>query len=123
MNPFITVVLTALIPLVVGSLWYSPMLFAKPWMAAVGISADQRPSGGMMARNMLVLYFLSLLVAFGLQMMVIHQYHLPGILMHEPGFREKTGPAYEMYTNFMTHYGRNFRSYRHGAFVGAITAI
>ena len=30
------VVVAALVPMVLGALWYSPVLFAKPWMRAAG---------------------------------------------------------------------------------------
>jgi hypothetical protein len=37
---WLAVVLAALIPVVVGALWYSPMLFAQTWMTAVGRSHE-----------------------------------------------------------------------------------
>jgi Protein of unknown function (DUF1761) len=38
-NPW-AIVVSALIQWVLGALWYSPALFAKPWMAMLGISPD-----------------------------------------------------------------------------------
>ncbi len=35
------VVVAALINMAIGALWYSPLLFAKPWMKAVGKKAEE----------------------------------------------------------------------------------
>lgn len=34
----LAVIITALLPMVLGSLWYSPLLFGKTWMAMMGIT-------------------------------------------------------------------------------------
>lgn len=122
MHHLIVLLVAALVPLVVGAAWYSPMLFAKPWMAAVGITPEQQRQGNMLL-NMLGLYVLSILVASGLQFMVIHQWHMASILMNEPGFKNRTGDTFMMYQNFMHTYGSRFRSYRHGAFHGTLAAF
>lgn len=38
---WIAVVVSALVPMVLGALWYSPVLFARPWMAAVGRTPEE----------------------------------------------------------------------------------
>lgn len=42
---YVAVIVAALVPMVLGALWYSPALFAGPWMRAVGRSEDE--VGGM----------------------------------------------------------------------------
>jgi hypothetical protein len=44
-NP-IAVVVGVVIAMAVGFLWYSPMLFAKPWMALIGKTEEQLGSPG-----------------------------------------------------------------------------
>ena len=44
---WIAVALCAVSSLVLGGLWYSPMLFAKPWQAAAGLSDEAAKSGNM----------------------------------------------------------------------------
>jgi hypothetical protein len=39
------VVVGALVPMVVGFVWYSNMLFAKPWMRLTGMTMDQMKGG------------------------------------------------------------------------------
>ena len=43
----IAVLLCAVSSLVLGGIWYSPMLFAKPWQRAAGLSDEQLKSGNM----------------------------------------------------------------------------
>ncbi len=42
---YVAVIVTALVPMVLGAVWYSPALFAGPWMRAVGRREDEL--GGM----------------------------------------------------------------------------
>ncbi|MDO8861985.1 DUF1761 domain-containing protein [Haliea sp. E1-2-M8] len=37
----LAVIVAVLSAFLIGGLWYSPLLFAKPWMAAAGISEEQ----------------------------------------------------------------------------------
>ncbi len=39
------VVVAAFVPMVVGALWYSPLLFAQPWMRAIGKTSDDLRGG------------------------------------------------------------------------------
>ena len=42
---YLAVVAAALLGFVVGGLWYSPLLFGKPWMAAAGVTEEQVNAG------------------------------------------------------------------------------
>lgn len=44
---WLAVALSAVSSLVLGGIWYSPMLFAKAWQQAAGLSDDQLKSGNM----------------------------------------------------------------------------
>lgn len=37
---YIAVVVAAVLYFVVGALWYSPVLFSKPWMESIGMTAE-----------------------------------------------------------------------------------
>jgi hypothetical protein len=43
----IAVLLCGVASLVLGAIWYSPLLFAKPWQRAAGLSDEQSKSGNM----------------------------------------------------------------------------
>ena len=44
---WIAVALCAVSSLVIGGLWYSPVLFARQWQSAAGLSEEQAQSGNM----------------------------------------------------------------------------
>ena len=37
---WLAILVAAFVPVVLGALWYSPVLFARPWMRAIGRSAE-----------------------------------------------------------------------------------
>jgi Protein of unknown function (DUF1761) len=42
---FVAIVVCAVIVWVIGAAWYSPLLFAKPWVAIVGRKMGEKPKG------------------------------------------------------------------------------
>ena len=114
--------LAALVPLVMGFLWYGPILFQKAWMKQMGFTEES-----MQGSNMGLIFFLcfvfSFLLALALQPIVIHQWGMFSTLAGEPEFMDQTGEAYTYYQDFMAKYGDRFRTFKHGALHGALTGI
>ena len=44
---WVAVALCAVSSLVLGGIWYSPLVFAKPWQRAAGLSEEQAASGSL----------------------------------------------------------------------------
>ena len=107
----------ALIPLIVGFVWYNPKVFGD-----APNPADEAASGGT-PLIFIAAYVLSFFAAFLLQFAVIHQFHFYSILACEPGINDKGTDINTMYINFMSTYGYNFRTFRHGAFHGLLVGI
>ena len=42
---FVAIAVCAVIVWLIGALWYSPVLFAKPWVAIVGRKMGEKPKG------------------------------------------------------------------------------
>lgn len=42
---YLAIIVSAVVYFVIGALWYSPLLFAKPWMKNVGRTEEQLRSG------------------------------------------------------------------------------
>ena len=59
MNPYVASAIAAIIPMIVGFLWYNPKTFENAWMDTIGMTREKMESG-----NMLVTLGLSLLMAF-----------------------------------------------------------
>jgi hypothetical protein len=62
-------------------------------------------------------------MAFILSTFVIHQFGFYSILINEPGLME-TGTALNTYsTEFMSKYGNNFRTFKHGTLHGTMIGV
>lgn len=42
---FVAIAVSAVVVWIIGALWYSPVLFAKPWVAIVGRQMGEKPKG------------------------------------------------------------------------------
>jgi len=113
--------LAAIIPLLTGGIWYSKPVFGRIWMRASGMSEENAH------RKMLLVfgltYLVSLFLAFGLLPVVIHQFGVFGVLANEPGINDPSSEMGRYLGDFMTKYGTNFRTFRHGAFHGSLTGL
>lgn len=110
--------LAALVPMIIGFFWYGP-LFGKAWINQM-VFTEESLKGTNMVKTLLICYVLSLLIAFALMPMVIHQMGLYSTLAGDPGFSEQTGEAYSYFENFVATYSDRFRTFKHGAFHGIL---
>jgi hypothetical protein len=51
---FLAIIVAAVVNVVLGALWYSPALFAKPWAKGVGMTKEQMAKGAQMTPGMFV---------------------------------------------------------------------
>lgn len=114
--------LAALIPMVIGFIWYHPKVFGKAWMAASGMT-DEKMKSGKMALIFGLSYLLSLFVAVALVFATIHQTHFFSILADNPEIKDPTSDLSQFIKGFMEKYGENFRTFKHGAFHGTLFGI
>ena len=116
------VALAALLPLLIGFIWYHPKVFGNAWMAAAGVSPESARNANM-ALIFGLTYLMSFIAAFLLQPIVIHQFSIMSILVDEPGFTDPASEVGTYFANFMDKYGNNFRTFKHGALHGTITGL
>lgn len=113
--------LAALVPMVIGFVWYGP-LFGKAWMSQMGFT-EESLEGTNMAKVFILSYIFSLLLAFFLQFIVIHQMGVFQTLINEPGFNEETGTAFAYFQDFIATYGDRFRTFQHGVIHGVMSGL
>lgn len=113
---------TALIPLLIGFIWYHPKVFGNAWMRWSGVTPDAEKSGNMLLIFGLT-YLFSLMLSVVITVLVIHQAHLQSIVMNEPGLGQSGSEVQQFMDTFTTKYGGNFRTFKHGMFHGAIASI
>lgn len=116
------ILVAALVPMVLGFIWYNPKVLGTVWMNAAGITEDKM-KGANMALIFGLSFFLSFLLAMSVQFMVIHQYSMYSILANEPGINDPASEVSLMIKDFMAKYGTNFRTFKHGALHGTIAGI
>lgn len=121
-NNFVFLFVAALIPLLIGGIWYHPKLFGSAWASASGVTEEQMKSAGML-RIFGLTYVMGLLIALILGGMVIHQPHIYSTLLNEPGINVPGSEMNKFVEDFMQKYGRNFRTFKHGAFHGALAGL
>ncbi len=112
---------TALIPMVIGFVWYHPKLFGTSWMRLVG-KTEEELSKGNMFKILGLSYLLSVILAFALSGLAIHQsgiYQLFAMDLQAGG--DAVNAAY--FNDFMAAYGDKHRSFGHGALHGALAGL
>lgn len=114
--------LSALIPFLVGLIWYSKYLFGSSWQKAVKAQSESASP-----LRFLIFFGLTFLLGFlasvSLQFIVIHQFHISSILAGEPDVRVTGSASQAVIMNFLVEYGDRFRTFGHGALHGVLTSL
>jgi hypothetical protein len=120
----VTLALAALIPLIVGSIWYNPRVFGKAWMASIGQTEESMKGGSNMALTFGLAYILSFFLAFVLNFMVIHQFHVYSMLADRAdALKDPISSLNISVTEFMHSHIDSFRTFKHGAFHGFLAGV
>lgn len=114
---WLIVALAALVPLVIGALWYSKLLFGNTWMR-VNRFRDEDMKGANMALTFGLTYVFSFMMAITLSSIVIHQMSLFSLIADNPN--DPSAKAW-MESSLQT-YGNKFRTFKHGMLHGGIAA-
>jgi hypothetical protein len=108
---------TGFIPLMVGFVWYHPKVFGNIWMQVNGFKQEDLQSGNMVKIFALV-YIFGCMFSMAVMAIVIHQLGLMGMMAND-----KSPEAIAIFNDMMAKYGKEFRTFKHGAFHGTISAI
>lgn len=118
---FIAVLIAAIIPMVMGFIWYNPKVFGTAWMAASGMTPEKAKQSNM-AVVFGVSFLMSLILSFALQFMVIHQYHVTSLFFKLP-IDDVNSPEGALYHQVMDLLGGSWRTFKHGALHGFIGGL
>lgn len=119
---FLITALAALIPLIVGAIWYNPKVLGGAWMKSVALSEEDL-KGANMPMIFLLTYIFSFFVALILHPIVIHQFGFQSMVMNEPGIFKEGTEANMFFRSTMDKYGDAFRTFKHGALHGTILGV
>ncbi len=120
---FLAVLVAALIPLVIGFVWYNPKVFGAAWMKAADMSME-KIKGANMALVFGLTFVFSFFVAMTMNFVTIHQFGMQSSLMTDAkAFEDATSPVRVYFADYLAKYGNNFRTFKHGAFHGTVSGF
>ena len=112
----------ALIPMLIGFIWYNPKVFGTAWMKASDMTPE-KAKGANMGLIFGLAYLFSLMAALFLIAITIHQAHLYSIFAGNADFKTEGSETQLMLKGLMEKYGSNFRTFKHGAFHGTLAGL
>jgi len=119
---YFAILLAALVPMVIGFIWFNPKVFGNAWMKASGMTQEKAEGA-----NMPLIMGLSLLFSFMLAMFLnaifIHQNNVMSLFVMQPGFEDAGSEIYKYVQNFKDSYGHLHRSFGHGMAHGGFFGI
>lgn len=113
---FLALAAAALIPLLVGLIWYSPLIAGRIVSASNLTDGPRTPTRN--ALRILLFLLLGVVLVGAMIPVTIHQSHLYSLLADLPKPEQESISA-----DLMAKYGSAFRTFKHGAFHGTLTAI
>lgn len=119
---FLIVVAAAVVPLVTGFVWYHPKLFGEKWKTAAGLTDEKIKSANMGLIFGLTL-LLSMVLAFFMQLIVIHQVHIHSFLRSQPGFDQADSEAAQLLKRIDELFSGSYRTFKHGVFHGVLAGL
>jgi hypothetical protein len=118
--------IAALVPMIMGFIWYNEKLFGKAWMEGAGLTKETAMKDFNMPLVFGLSYVLSFILAFSLNFVVIHQNGFFSMMMDPDSQKQLGDHTSPLYIHAKAVYdmcGGNFRTFRHGAFHGTLLGV
>jgi hypothetical protein len=120
---FLVILGAALIPLVVGFVWYNPKFLGTAWMNAADMNEEKMKSANMGVIFGLA-YVFSVFLGVGLfAFAVVHQAMTAGLFVADADFADPNSPIHLAWDQFLANYSDKHRSFTHGSFHGALAGF
>lgn len=119
---FKILLLAAIIPLLVGFIWYNPKTFGNAWMRESGVTEDKMKNSKMWLIFGLT-FLCSFFMAFIIQFLVVHQFGALSLLYTHPDFAKEGSEASQILEKFNALVGSSYRTFKHGAFHGTFAGL
>lgn len=116
------VIVASIIPLLIGFIYYHPIVFGNAWMKTTGLTEEMLKKGNMPLIFGVTLVF-SFMISMMLSSMVIHQFGLMSLLQGHPEAAKPDAKIQLLLNGQEIIYKDLFRTFKHGLFHGIISAI
>jgi hypothetical protein len=123
---FVAVLVAALVPIITGFIWYHPKTLGMAWMKAAGLEEEKMKEGFNAPVVFGLSFVFSFLIAISVNFMVIHQFGVQSAMMdmsHPDAIKDATQGIGLDFANFMSKYGNNFRTFKHGVLHGTLVGL
>jgi len=116
---WLSIIVAALIPLLVGFVWYNPKTFGTAWMKSAGMTEES-----MQGANMAVIFgstfVLGLLLAMGIGGLATHDGFVQGALYYVTGGEVPAAgsEAETWWSYYLNNLAADNHTFKHGAFHG-----
>ena len=118
--------IAALVPTLIGFIWYNPKVFGKAWMDSCGLTPESAMKDFNMPLVMGLSLLLSFMLAFSLAPVVIHQFGFFSMLASsddQKALADRSSALYGHVKYIMDNNGTSFHTFRHGALHGTILGV
>lgn len=122
---FLAMLVAALVPTLLGFIWYHPKVFGNTWMRATNIPEETLRSSGNMLVTMGLGFVFSFMLAFIMNLIAHHDAFVSGALFYVTNGTMDIDPASEAgkwFEHYKTNYSNSCRTFAHGSFHGAFIA-
>ncbi|MFN0174279.1 MAG: DUF1761 domain-containing protein [Saprospiraceae bacterium] len=123
-NNFIALVVAALVPMVLGFIWYHPKLFGTAWMRSAGLT-DEILKTGNMAVIFGVSFLMSIMLAFVMNVIGYHDSFVAGAMYYATNgtmIPEAGSELAKWFEYYQSNLAESNHTFKHGAFHGASIA-
>ncbi len=124
-NWLVTILTGIIVPNVLGMLWYNPKVMGSAWMKEAGLTMEDA-KGVNMGKAIALNTLASIFIAVALNIFTIHQFAINSIFAGAEDMAALKDPNSSLsayVADFMTKYGHNFRTFKHGLLHGVLTAL
>lgn len=119
---WLAVLVAALIPTVIGFIWYNPKVMGTAWMNASGMTED-KAKGANMPLIFGLSFFFSLMLAMSMNSLTIHQFNVPSLFVVNGQAPAEGTPEATFIADFLSKYGTLHRTFTHGLVHGIINVL
>lgn len=120
---FLAILVAAIIPMALGMVWYNPKVFGTAWIKESGMMEEKAKSANM-ALTFGLSFFFCFLLAFEMQFLAIHQYHIVSAFFdYKAQILDASTSEGALFKQVMDLVGMGHRTFAHGALHGTIAGI
>ncbi|HEY3933812.1 MAG TPA: DUF1761 domain-containing protein [Gemmatimonadales bacterium] len=107
---YLAVLVAAISAFILGALWYSPMLFARSWMAESGVTMEMIRTDPTAARRYTIAFIAAVIAAYAMAVLLVRPDHHSLVIGIKRGF---AGGVCWVAMSFASSYAFERRSLRH----------